>query len=257
MLEVTILGTGTSTGVPSVACTCTTCLSEDPRDKRLRTSLLVRSETTTIVVDTSADFRQQMLTHSVMNIDAIVYTHHHYDHISGFDDTRPYTFFNDDHPLQCFALQQTFDSIRKTFPYAFGDIEQLGGGVPGASFTIIDDEPFVIGDIEVQPIPLKHGNIRVNGYRFGKIAYCTDTNHVPLDSIAKLEDLDILILDALRYHKHPTHFTIEEACEVASMINAKKTYFTHIAHQVKHEECEKTLPDHCFLAYDGLKLTLT
>lgn len=257
MLEVTILGTGTSTGVPSVACTCATCVSDDPRDKRMRTSLLVKSETTTIVVDTSADFRQQMLTHSVMNIDAIIYTHHHYDHISGFDDTRPYTFYNDDVPLQCYALQQTYDNIRKTFPYAFGEIEQLGGGVPGADFTIIDDEPFTIGDITVIPIPMKHGNIRVNGYRFGNMAYCTDTNHVPLDSIAKLQDLDILVLDALRYHKHPTHFTIEEACQMAYTINAKETYFTHIAHQVKHAECEETLPDSCFLAYDGLTFTLT
>lgn len=252
MLRFTILGTGTSTGIPCVACTCATCMSDDSRDKRLRTSLLVQSETTTIVVDTSADFRQQMLSHSVKSIDGIVYTHHHYDHISGFDDTRPFMFFNDDQPVKCFALKQTHDVIRQTFPYAFGEAEQIGGGVPGADFTIIDDEPFMIGDIEVIPIPMKHGSIRVNGYRFGNFAYCTDTNHIPLSSIDKLQGLEVLILDALRYHTHPTHFTIEEANEMSKMIDAKQTYYTHIAHQIKHAECEKELPANCHLAYDGL-----
>ena len=256
MLRYVLLGTGTSTGVPSVGCDCATCTSNDARDQRLRTSLLIQSETTTVVIDTSADFRRQMLNHKVMHIDGIVYTHHHYDHISGFDDTRPYHFYSRTGPLKCYALKQTYHHIQQTFPYAFGAAEQLGGGLPSADFTIIDDEPFSIGDMQIIPIPLTHGKIRGNGYRIGNFAYCTDTNHIPDSSYALLEGLDILILDALRYHEHPTHFTIDQASEEAKKIQAKQTYFTHVAHQIKHAECQENLPEGCFLAYDNLEFTI-
>lgn len=254
MISVTVLGSGTSTGVPTVACSCATCTSTDPRDTRLRTSLLVQSATTTIVVDTSMDFRRQMLDHSVMRIDAVIYTHHHFDHIGGFDDIRPYNFRAGTN-MPVYALRKTISALQTTFPYAFGEPEQLGGGVPMIDVIEIDSDPFVVGDIVVQPIPLVHGTLRVNGYRFGSVAYCTDTNSIPTSSRALLQDLDILILDGLRPEPHPTHFTVDEAVAVAAELRPHKTYLTHIAHQIKHDVIEAALPDHVRLAYDGLKFT--
>ncbi|CAN5532158.1 MBL fold metallo-hydrolase [soil metagenome] len=255
MITVTVLGSGTSTGVPTVACTCATCKSTDPRDTRLRTSLLLQSELTTIVIDTSMDFRKQMLDYSVMNIDAILYTHHHFDHIGGFDDIRPYNFrANKNMPV--YALRRTIDSLRQTFPYAFDEPEQLGGGVPMIDVIEIDHEPFVIGDITIQPIPLLHGSLRVNGYRIGSFAYCTDTNAIPPTSMELLAGVEVLILDGLRPQPHPTHFTVDEAVVVASELRPRITYLTHIAHQIKHDVVEATLPDHVRLAFDGLQITL-
>ncbi len=253
-MQFTVLGTGTSTGVPSVACECATCTSTDPRDKRLRTSLLVRSEKTTVVVDTSMDFRQQMLRHNVMEIDAVVFTHHHFDHIGGFDDIRPYNF-RSRRPMQVYAMAETLDVLESTFPYAFGKVSSTGTSVPSIEVTIIDDEPFTVGDIEITPIPLRHGpELRVNGYRFGDVAYCTDTNHIPPSSMDLLHGLDTLILDGLRWNPHPTHFTVEEAIAVADALQPRITYLTHIAHQLKHAETEAQLPDHVRIAVDDLTL---
>ncbi|MBL8000201.1 MAG: MBL fold metallo-hydrolase [Candidatus Kapabacteria bacterium] len=251
MMRFTLLGTGTSTGVPSVGCLCATCTSTNPRDKRLRPSLLVQSPTTTVVIDTSSDFRQQMLTHRVLDIDALVFTHHHFDHIGGFDDIRPYNFHNNkDMPV--YALERTFTALRSTFPYAFEEPEQLGGGVPQVVITVIDSEPFTIGDIEFIPIPMMHGKLRVNGYRIGSFAYCTDTNFIPDESFVLLEGVDTLVLDCLRYHEHETHFTVEQAVAAATRIGARQTYFTHIAHQIQHDKLNAELPDHIRVGYDGL-----
>jgi len=257
MLRIVLLGTGTSTGIPCVGCNCTTCLSDDSRDKRLRTSVLIQSDTTTIIIDTSADFRQQVLHHNIKSIDGIIYTHHHFDHISGFDDVRPFGFFSNNSPMNVFLMQETLDNIKQVFSYAFGRTDQVGGGLPKGNFTIIDTEPFTIGDIQIQPIPLKHGSIRVNGYRIGNFAYCTDTNEIPEESYQFLQNLDVLVLDALRYEHHSTHFTVNEACREAKKINARKTYFTHIAHQIRHADCEEQLPIHCYLGYDNLELLIT
>lgn len=254
MISVTVLGSGTSTGVPTVACTCATCTSTDPRDTRLRTSLLVQSETTTIVIDTSMDFRRQMLDYNVMSIDAIIYTHHHFDHIGGFDDIRPYNFRAGTN-MPVYALRKTISVLQTTFPYAFEEPEQLGGGVPKIDVIEVDTNPFVVGDITVQPIPLMHGTLRVNGYRFGPIAYCTDTNAIPPTSLPYLRDLDVLILDGLRPEPHPTHFTVNEAVAVATELEPRMTYLTHIAHQIKHDVVEATLPPRIRLAYDGLRCT--
>lgn len=253
MTTVTVLGSGTSTGVPSVACECATCRSVDPHDKRLRTSLLIQSASTTVVIDTSPDFRQQMLAHSVMNLDAIVFTHHHFDHIGGFDDIRPYNFRNKK-PLPIYGMPRTIDVLKQTFPYAFSAPEQLGGGVPEVDIFVIDDNAFVIGDLSFLPIPMQHGNIRVNGYRIGNIAYCTDTNAIPPSSMGLLKGLDVLILDGLRWKAHTTHFTIDEALEVVAELQPRLTYLTHIAHQVKHAEGEAYLPPNVRLAWDGLEV---
>ncbi len=255
MMRATVLGSGTSTGVPSVACDCATCRSEDPHDKRLRTSLLLQTATTTVVIDTSPDFRQQMLMHAVMDIDAIVFTHHHFDHIGGFDDIRPYNFRNGK-PLPIYGMPRTIEIVKQTFPYAFNEPEQLGGGVPKVNIHVIDSSAFTIGDLTFLPIPMLHGSIQVNGYRIGNLAYCTDTNAIPEASMGLLMGLDVLVLDGLRWKAHTTHFTIDQALAIVDQLNPRITYLTHIAHQVKHSEGDAYLPPHVRLAFDGLTIDL-
>lgn len=250
-MKIRVLGSGTSTGVPLVGCSCATCLSTDPRDKRLRPSVLVESETTTVVIDTSADFRYQMLRENVKKIDAVVFTHHHFDHIGGFDDVRAFNFMLRK-ALPIYLMQETLDNLERTFIYAFMDTGQKGGGVPVVEQHIIDKEVFTVGDIDFIPIPMMHGKMRVNGYRIGNFAYCTDTNFISEESFALLHNLDILILDALRYEAHTTHFSVDEALAVAKRIGAKQTYFTHIAHNIKHDDLESRLPQGIGICYDGL-----
>ena len=254
-MQFTVLGSGTSTGVPSVACECKTCTSSDPRDKRLRTSLLVTTANTTVVVDTSLDFRQQMLQNNVLDIDGIVYTHHHFDHIGGFDDIRPFNFRRGT-SMPIYAMEETATVLENTFPYAFGKVPSTGTATPSVDLHVIDEEAFSIGDIAMTPIPMLHGkSLRVNGYRFGNVAYCTDTNHIPEASMELLRGLDVLILDGLRNEKHPTHFTVRESLEIIEELQPKKAYLTHIAHQLKHAEAEDELPSHVRLAYDGLSFS--
>jgi phosphoribosyl 1,2-cyclic phosphate phosphodiesterase len=216
---------------------------------------MVESATTRVIIDTSADFRQQMLTHRVARIDAVVFTHHHFDHIGGFDDIRGFNFTMQ-RAIPIFLMEETFENLKRTFLYAFQDMGQKGGGVPVTKVHIIDTEPFSIGDITFLPIPMMHGRMRVNGYRIGDFAYCTDTNFIPETSFARLEGLEILILDALRYDKHPTHFTVQEAIANAARIGARETYFTHIAHNILHADLEPNLPAGVFLSTDGLSFEL-
>lgn len=254
-MRCTVLGSGTSTGVPTVACECPTCTSDDPLDRRLRTSVMVESDTTRIVIDTSSDFRTQMLQHNVLDLHAVVYTHHHFDHIGGFDDLRPYAFRRNG-PVPIYAMQETINVLRSTFPYAFGLVESTGASIPNVELHTIDDASFTIGDLEILPIPLQHGaRMRVNGYRIGSFAYCTDTNHVPKSSQALLYDLDVLIIDGLRWEPHPTHFTIEQSLALIEELRPKKAYLTHIAHQIKHRVDAERLPAGVEFCYDGLTIT--
>jgi phosphoribosyl 1,2-cyclic phosphate phosphodiesterase len=252
---ITFLGTGTSSGIPTIGCPCPVCNSDNPKDKRLRASILIQSETTSILIDTSTDFRQQMLLHNIKKIDAVFYTHQHFDHIGGFDDIRAFNY-STRRPIQIYGLEKTMNSIKRTFFYAFGDLEQLGGGVPMVDVHLISDEPVKIGDIEIIPIPLLHGNMEILGFRIDDFAYCTDTNHIPDKSMNLLQNLDVLVLGALRYNRHETHFTIDEAIQTSKQLNPKATYFTHMAHQIMHDECEEYLPENIHLAYDGLVLNI-
>ncbi len=256
VLKFTVLGSGTSGGVPTISCNCPTCTSSDPRDKRLRSSLLIQSETTNAVIDTSADFRQQMIRAGVMKLDGVAYTHHHFDHIGGFDDIRAFNYTSEK-PLPIYLSSQTFKELRRTFIYAFEEPVQIGGGVPLIETNIIDGEnDFSIGDISFSPLKMKHGKLDVLGFKIGGLAYCTDTNYLPEETIDKIKGVDALVIDALRYHRHPTHFNVQDALMMIEKIEPRKAYLTHIAHQIKHSECEGKLPEGVELLYDGMEIVL-
>jgi phosphoribosyl 1,2-cyclic phosphate phosphodiesterase len=254
-MRITILGTGTSTGVPMIGCSCRVCTSSDQRDKRQRVSALIESGSATLLIDTSADFRAQMLTHHVRKLDAVLYTHYHYDHIAGFDDLRAFQFLKLPVPT-CYANQETLDVIKKTFAYAFGEAKQSGGGLPNIPFKLIGTDPFIIGDLRIEPIPVDHGNMITLGYRIGSFAYLTDCNRIGPASKEKLRNLDTLVLDGLRYLPHPTHFSIDESVAIAQELKPRMTYLTHMNHDILHAECEERLPDSVRLGFDGLRFEL-
>ncbi|NNE36288.1 MAG: MBL fold metallo-hydrolase [Rhodothermales bacterium] len=258
-VEVELLGTGTSTGIPVIGCDCAVCTSSDPRNHRLRCSAWVQVGGLSIVIDTSPDFRFQAMRAGIKRVDAVLYTHHHFDHVAGLDDTRPY-FFDNRNPIPCYLRSDTADLMADKFRYVFKD--RTYPGVPELKLHRING-PFSVHSryedlsaVEVIPIDLVHGLVPINGYRIGRFAYLTDTNQIPESSFALLADLDVLVVDALRHGKHPTHYTIEEAVDVANRVGARKTYFTHMTHLVDHQTENDALPDGIELAYDGLKFII-
>ena len=254
-LHIEILGSGTSMGVPMVGCACRTCHSADPKDRRLRTSCYIKTGDTELLIDTSADYRQQVLRSGIKRLDAVLYTHHHVDHILGMDDLRSFNLLHR-MAIPLYGLPETLDNIRRVFRYAFSEIAHASS-VPSLTLNEIDNRPFLFNDVEVTPIPLLHGQLPILGYRVGDFAYCTDVSAIPPASRDRLRGLKVLILGALRYKHHPTHFTIEEATAEALKIGAAQTYFTHISHQVLHAEAEASLPPNIHLAYDGLSFDLS
>jgi phosphoribosyl 1,2-cyclic phosphate phosphodiesterase len=254
-LKVTVLGSGTSSGVPTVGCSCEVCLSTDPRDKRLRPSILLQYGGRNIVVDTTPDFRTQALRVGLQHLDAVVYTHGHADHILGLDDVRPFNYQQRSH-IPIYASAITFDVIRRIFDYAFSNKPQLST-VPKLDVNIFEEAPFEVLGLEFEPIPLVHGNMVVYGFRIGNIAYLTDHGDIPEASLAKLHGLDVLFLDALRHKPHPTHSSLENSIATAKRLGAKRTYFTHMCHDLPHAETEQSLPPGIFLAYDGLQLEVS
>ena len=250
-----VLGSGTSQGVPAIGCRCETCRSADPRDTRLRPSVLISSGDAQLLIDTSSDFRQQMLRHGITRIDAVLFTHHHFDHIGGFDDLRQYNFLQRA-PMNVYGLPDTLEEIRVTFRYAFGAAKQTGGGLPSAQLhEVAGGVPFAAGGLEVLPVPVMHGVLPILGYRVGDVAYVTDTNAIPERSYDMLQGLDVLVLDALRHHAHPTHYSLEEAVATAQRIGARRTLFTHIAHNIQHSRDSALLPENMEFSYDGQLVT--
>ena len=260
-LRVTLLGTGTSTGVPVVRCRCRVCTSSDPRDRRLRCAAYVVAETDIgpvhLVIDTGPDFRQQALTYNIERVDAVLITHHHFDHVVGLDDLRPF-FFDNRAPIRVYAPANTAEVLREMFGYIFRD-----GSYPGISKLELHevDTPFTAasrypdgGAVTVTPIPALHGDLPLFGYRIGRFAYLTDVSAIPEASRAFLTDLDVLVLDALRPEPHPTHYTIDEAVAVAQQIGARATYFIHMTHNILHAEADALLPEGIHFGYDGLTL---
>lgn len=251
-LTITFLGTGTSSGVPMVGCTCHVCTSSDPKDSRLRSSILVQSETTTLVVDATPDFRQQMLNHKVMHLDAVLITHPHKDHVGGLDDTRAFQFFQKA-PTQVYGSSLSLAGVKIELPYAFQDYSYPG--VPVIDLHEIDLEPFMIGDIPIIPILVWHYKMPVYGFRFGDFVYITDANRIDDEEKQKIRGCHTLVINALRYEKHISHFTLLEALAVAQEMEVQQAFFTHMSHQLgRHAEVNETLPENFRLAYDGLHL---
>jgi phosphoribosyl 1,2-cyclic phosphate phosphodiesterase len=256
-MKIVVLGSGTSQGVPIVGCKCQTCTSTNPKDKRLRVSVYLeidlpdQANSLKLLIDTSPDFRQQMLVNNVTDIDAIIYTHYHVDHIMGLDDIRQINQLHKK-PVEVFANSETLNRIKQTFSYIFDTDTYVGGGIPHIKTNLITLDKFSIMGVEILPIEYDHGPAKVYGYRIGDFAYMTDCSGIPENEFKKLENLKVLILDALRYRPHPTHFSIDEATEAAKRIKANQTYFTHITHDVLHDEANSKLPDNIKLAYDGL-----
>jgi len=250
---ITVLGSGTSMGVPTLGCDCKVCNSADPRDNRLRPSVLLEFADQTVLIDTTPDFRQQALRERIRRIDAILYTHAHADHILGLDDLRPINL-KQRGPIPIYGAAETLETIQRTFSYAFGSYTPESH-VPKLTVNPLDPGGSVsLNGVEFQTIPLHHGTGRVFGYRFGNAAYLTDHSEIPAASMARLLDLDVLFLDALRHKPHPTHTTLSEAQRLVSELRPKRAYFTHISHDLPHAYTESTLPPHMRLAYDGLRI---
>jgi phosphoribosyl 1,2-cyclic phosphate phosphodiesterase len=250
-MKLTFLGTGTSTGVPSIGCECETCLSEDPRDKRLRVSIIIEHAGQSLLVDTSSDFRQQALRFGLKRLDGVLITHCHADHIFGLDDIRPLNFrFG---ALGLYANERAWVDIRRIFKYIF-EPSHFGGGLPQViAHTVYPGAPFCIGEqLEVTPLEVTHGRLPVMAYRFNDFAYATDLSEIPPQTMDALRDLDVLVLDCLRFKEHPTHLWAEKALGYVEKLKPRRTYFTHMAHDVKHERDSKRLPDGVEFAYDGL-----
>ena len=251
---VTILGSGTSLGVPVIACECNVCTSSDARDHRLRSSILIQDQGLNIVVDSGPDFRQQMLNNKVNNIDAILFTHQHRDHTAGLDDIRAFNYMLDK-KIPVFARQEVIDEIKKQFDYVFTNTEYAG--VPQLTINSIGNAPFNIGPVQIEPVLVKHHLLDVFGYRIGKFCYITDASSIPSEELPKLENLDVLIVNALRIKPHFSHFSLPEALDLIKKLRPKKAYITHMSHFIgKHSEVNKELPENVELAWDGLKINI-
>lgn len=248
--RLTFLGTGTSQGVPMIGCGCEVCKSQDPRDKRLRASVLVEHEGLRVLVDAGPDFRYQMLRAGVSSLDAILLTHNHKDHTGGLDDIRAFNY-HEKRATQIYCEKYVEESLRKEYSYAFEEIKYPGA--PEWDVHIIDEKPFTIKGVEITPIRGRHFKLPVLGYRFGNIAYCTDMNHIPEEEYSKLQGLDHFIINCVRRGRHISHYSLEQAMEVAERVGAKHSWLTHLSHQLPcHEELTKELPEGILPAFDGL-----
>lgn len=252
-MKVTVLGSGTSLGVPVIGCDCEVCRSDDPRNKRLRSSILVESAETRLLVDVTPDFRTQALRKDIRRVDAVLMTHEHADHISGLDDLRIFGF-QTKAAVPVYSNRTVRKFIEDRFSYAFNPM-QRGGGVPHLDLRLIE-EPTRIGDILVTPVPVVHGKMEILGFRFGDFGYITDASYLPDESMALLGGVNVLILNALRRRRHPTHFSLDEAIEVARKLSPEITYLTHLTDDFDHEPTNRSLPEGIELAYDELEIDI-
>ena len=247
------LGTGTSQGVPVIGCDCEVCTSSDPRDKRLRTSVALESPSSRVVIDTGPDFRAQMLREGIRQLDAVVYTHEHKDHLAGMDDVRPFNYLQKC-AMTLHASERVEEALRRDFYYAFDEFKH--GGVPDVHVSRVEDhQPFEAGGMHWHPLPIIHGKLSIHGFRVDNVAYITDASHISDETMSQLHGLEVLVLNALRPQPHYSHFSLPEALEVADRIGAKRTYFTHLSHLLgPHEKAQASLPEGIRLAHDGLTL---
>lgn len=252
-MNITFLGTGTSQGVPMIGCGCEVCTSANPKDNRLRSAVWLQNEDTSVVIDSGPDFRYQMLRAKVQTLDGIVFTHGHKDHVAGLDDVRAYNYWTQK-DIDIFANPDTEEILRREFQYAFSNIQYPG--LPQLTIHSLTGQDFTVGSMDFRTIKVLHYKLEVFGYRIGDFTYITDANYIAPEELDKIRGTKILVLNALRHEKHISHFTLNEAIDIAQEIGAEQTYFTHISHQLGlHEEINTSLPPGIFLAYDGLKLT--
>lgn len=252
-MKVKFLGTGTSTGVPEIGCKCDVCTSNDQKDKRLRASVLVTINNRHILIDCGPDFRQQLLNEEFAKIDGLLITHEHYDHVGGLDDLRPYSRFGD---IEIYAQERVTRILKERIPYCFTDIKYPG--VPTINLNPLkDDSAFLVEDIKIQPVYLQHYKLPIFGYRINNFAYLTDLKTIPDEEFKKLEGVDTLVMNALRISEHISHQTLDQALENIRCIAPRRTYLTHMSHQIgKHEDVQKALPENVYLSYDGLEIEL-
>jgi phosphoribosyl 1,2-cyclic phosphate phosphodiesterase len=256
-LKITLLGTGTSHGVPMIGCECAVCRSPDPHDRRTRPSVYIECDegpVRTVLVDTSTDLRAQALACGVRRVDAILYTHSHADHILGLDEVRRFNAIQGG-AIPCFADARTVADLRRTFAYIFNPPSQLGGGIPQVTLFELAG-PFCLGALDIVPVPVLHGRRPILGFRIGAFAYLTDCSTIPDASWPLLDGVRFLVLDALRDRPHPTHFNVAQALEVVARLQPERTWFTHICHDLPHQATNARLPAGVELAYDGLRLTV-
>ena len=251
-LKITVLGSGTSVGVPTLGCHCSVCTSTDPRDNRLRPSVLVSYQEHRVIIDTTPDFRTQALRARLERVDAVLYTHAHFDHIMGLDDVRPFNFRQKGR-IPIYAAPDTMAAIQRVFEYIFDDAEKESN-VAKLDPRLIDGAPLDLFGLEFLPVPVLHGSRTIYGFRFGGAAYLTDHSAIPESSLDLLRGLDVLFLDALRYKPHPTHSTVARSLETVERLAPRRAFFTHICHDLAHERAESMLPPHVRLAYDGMEI---
>ncbi len=247
----TVLGSGTSMGVPTIGCDCAVCHSSDPHDRRTRPSILIEFSGKHVLIDTTPDFREQAIREGIRKIDAVIYTHAHADHILGIDDLRPLSYHREG-KIPLYARPEAADFLRKMFSYIF-DADYKFGGLARLELNPIDG-PFELFGNRIQPVPVMHGDTEIFGYRFGNAAYLTDFSTIPESSMPLLEGLDVLFLDGLRHKPHPTHSTVENSMRIGDQVKARRVFFTHICHDLPHAETNAALPPHVRLSYDGMKL---
>lgn len=248
----TVLGSGTSMGVPTIGCDCAVCHSIDPRDRRTRPSVLVTYGGNNVLIDTTPDFREQAIRENIRKLDAVLYTHTHADHLLGIDDLRPLSFLHKPNRLPLYAHPDAAAFIQSMFRYIF-DSEYKFGGLPQVEMRSFEG-PLDIFGARFEPVPIIHGEAEIYGFRFGAAAYLTDHSDIPEASLLKLQNLDILFLDALRYKPHPTHSTVENSLRIVDRLKPRRAFFTHICHDLPHEATNASLPENVKLSHDGMKL---
>lgn len=249
--ELVVLGCGTSGGVPEIGCDCKVCQSDNPRNKRLRSSIFLRSKSGGVLIDTGPDFRAQILKYNIPRPDAVLYTHSHADHLHGLDDLRNFTWENS---MPLYGNTRTIEDIRSRFNYLFEETIQKGGGKAQVELFSVDKDPLILGGMKIIPIPIMHGKLPILGYRSGNFAYLTDCNFIPESSMSLLKGLDVLIINGLRYRSHSTHFNIEEVLVQIDKIKPQKAYLTHMTHDIDYDQLKSELPDYIEPAYDGLTI---
>lgn len=254
-MKIYFLGTGTSQGIPVIGSNHPVCLSDNPKDKRLRVSIWIQSDDVSIVIDCGPDFRQQMLVSKCQHIDALLFTHEHSDHTAGLDDIRPFNFKHGAMPI--YAHQRVLNNLKKRFDYIFETENKYPGSPSVVPIEVVNNVPFSIKKKHIIPIDALHGTLQVFGYRIDNFAYLTDVKTIEKGEIDKLKGLKVLVINALREEPHHSHFSLQEALDFVNLIRPEKTYFTHISHILGfHKEVQKILPDNVFLAYDNLEITL-